>query len=80
MARAGKEFPLECPGRGGDMRLIAFITEPGPIQKVLTQVLLHTEWRTARASGESLPPAARPPAGENSSRSTFDRAIFFGDG
>jgi hypothetical protein len=31
MARAGEEFPLECPNCGSDVRLIAFITEPGPI-------------------------------------------------
>ena len=36
MARVGEEFPLECPGCGGDIRLIAFITDPGPIRKVLT--------------------------------------------
>lgn len=24
MARVGEEFPLECPGCGGDIRLIAF--------------------------------------------------------
>jgi hypothetical protein len=35
MARVGEEFPLECPGGGGDIRLIAFITEPGPIRKIL---------------------------------------------
>jgi len=33
-----KEFPLECPNCGGDIRLIAFITEPGPIRKILTLV------------------------------------------
>ena len=36
MARVGEEFPLECPACGGDIRLIAFITEPGPIWKILT--------------------------------------------
>jgi len=35
MARVGAEFPLECPNCGGDIRLIAFITEPGPIRKIL---------------------------------------------
>ena len=34
----GEEFPLECPARGGDIRLIAFVTEPGPIQKILTHL------------------------------------------
>jgi hypothetical protein len=36
MARVGEEFPLACPTCGGDIRLIAFITEPGPIRKILT--------------------------------------------
>jgi hypothetical protein len=38
MARVGEEFPLECPGCGGDIRLIAFITQPGPIRKILTHL------------------------------------------
>jgi hypothetical protein len=29
MAGVGEEFPLECPACGGDIRLIAFITELG---------------------------------------------------
>ena len=38
MALVGEEFPLLCPGCGGDIRLIAFITEPGPIRKILTHL------------------------------------------
>ncbi|NBX29630.1 hypothetical protein EBR04_04140 [bacterium] len=38
MARVGEEFPLECPACGGDIRLIAFITEPGPIRNILTHL------------------------------------------
>ena len=38
MARVGEGFPLECQGCGGDIRLIAFITEPGPIRKILTHL------------------------------------------
>ncbi|MFM8635518.1 MAG: hypothetical protein ACKOEX_12025, partial [Planctomycetia bacterium] len=38
MARLGEEFPLQCPGCGGAIRLIAFITEPGPIRKILTHL------------------------------------------
>ena len=34
----GEEFPLQCPACGGDIRLIAFITEPGPIRKILTHL------------------------------------------
>jgi len=76
MARVGEEFPLECPGCGGDIRLIAFITDPGPIRKILTHVLLHTEWRTARAAARVSRPRARRPTGVSSCRPTFDRAIF----
>ena len=38
MARVGEEFPLECPYCGGDIRLIAFITEPGVIREILTHL------------------------------------------
>jgi hypothetical protein len=38
LARVGEEFPLECPNCGGDIRLIAFITDPGPIRKILTHL------------------------------------------
>jgi hypothetical protein len=38
MARVGEEFPLECPACGGVIRLIAFITEPGPIRQILTHL------------------------------------------
>jgi len=38
MDRVGEEFPLECPRCGGDIRLIAFMTEPGPIRKILTHL------------------------------------------
>jgi hypothetical protein len=38
LARVGEELPLECPNCGGDIRLIAFITEPGPIRKILTHL------------------------------------------
>jgi len=38
MARVGEEFPFACPRCGGDIRLIAFITEPGPIRKVLSHL------------------------------------------
>jgi hypothetical protein len=38
MARVGEAFPLQCPACGGDIRLISFITEPGPIRKILTHL------------------------------------------
>ena len=50
LARVGEEFPLECPNCGGDIRLIAFITQPGPIRKILTHL------------GEPLEPSPVSPA------------------
>jgi hypothetical protein len=38
MARVGEEFPFACPVCGGDIRLIAFITDPGPIRKILAHL------------------------------------------
>ncbi len=38
MAGVGEEFPLVCPTCGGDIRSIAFITEPVPIRKILTHL------------------------------------------
>jgi hypothetical protein len=35
LARVGEEFPLECPACGGDIRLIAFVTDPAAIRKIL---------------------------------------------
>ena len=70
MARVGEEFPLECPGCGGDIRLIAFITEPGPIRKVLTHL------------GEPLePPPVSPARGPPADWGELvqvddDRAVF----
>jgi hypothetical protein len=72
MARVGEEFPLECPGCGGDIRLIAFITEPGTIRKVLTHL------------GEPLePPLVSPARGPPTEWGELvqghdDRAVFQG--
>ena len=72
MARVGEEFPLQCPGCGGDIRLIAFIIEPGPIRKILTHL------------GEPLePPPVSPARGPPADWGELvqvhdDRAIFQG--
>ncbi len=50
LARIGEHFPLEGPACGGDIRLIAFITEPTPIRKILTHL------------GEPLEPPPLTPA------------------
>jgi hypothetical protein len=38
MARVGEKFPLHRLNCGGDIRLIAFITELGPIRKILAHL------------------------------------------
>jgi len=38
LARVGEEFPVVCPNCGGNIRLISFITDPGPIRKILTHL------------------------------------------
>ena len=38
LARVGEEFPFACPNCGGNIRLIAFITDPGPIRKILAHL------------------------------------------
>ena len=38
LARVGEAFPLACPNCGGDIGLISFITQPGPIRKILEHV------------------------------------------
>ena len=50
LARIGEQFPLQCPACGGDIRLIAFITDPAPIRKIL------------EAIGEPLEPPPLSPA------------------
>jgi len=70
MARVGEKFPLECPNCGGDIRLIAFITEPGPIRRILAHL------------GEQLkPPPVSPARGPPTAWGELvqmhdDRAIF----
>ena len=59
LARVGEEFPLECPACGGDIRLIAFITEPGPIRKILTHlgelIQAHDDREAVQVSSDELP-------------------------
>lgn len=70
MARVGEEFPRAWPTCGGDIGLIAFITEPGPIRKILTHL------------GEPLePPPLAPARGPPTDwgelvQAHDDRAIF----
>jgi hypothetical protein len=35
LAKIAEAFPLVCPVCGSDIRLIVFITDPGPVRKIL---------------------------------------------
>jgi len=50
MAKIAEAFPLACPACGGNIRLIACITDPAPIRKILTYL------------GEPLEPPPLAPA------------------
>jgi hypothetical protein len=70
MARVGEEFPLECPACGGNIRLIAFITDPGPIRKILAHLGEPLEL-------PPLAPARGPPAECGELVQTHDDRAFF---
>jgi len=38
LAKIAEAFPIVCPACGGDIRLIAFITAPGPVRKILMHI------------------------------------------
>jgi hypothetical protein len=56
IARIAEDFPLACPACGGDIRLVAFITDPAPIRKILVHLGEPLE-------PPPLAPARGPPAG-----------------
>ena len=89
MARVGEEFPFACPGCGGDIRLIAFITEPGPNHQTtagrsrLTSKRRFASWRRPgwlrprTAAPPPVSPARGPPADWGELVQVHDdRAIF----
>ena len=55
LARLFETFPLECPRCGGEMRLLAFVTEGATIQRILTHIGEPTQAPVAK-------PARGPPA------------------
>jgi hypothetical protein len=38
LARLFESLPLLCPNCGADMRIIAFITEAAPVERILTHI------------------------------------------
>jgi len=65
-----RSFRSSALGYGGDIRLIALHPSRGRSGRS------SRIWANRSSLRQSLPPAARPPTGERSCRSTFDRAIF----
>ncbi len=57
LARIYEVFPLICPYGGGEIRIIAFITEPGPIHAILTHLGLPAQ--PPRAVPVRAPPGDR---------------------
>ena len=66
LARLFESLPLACPNCGADMRIIAFVTEAVPVQRILAHIGEPTEPPPiASARG---PPADRPPGTMRPSR------------
>jgi hypothetical protein len=71
LARVGEEFPLECPACGGDIRLIAFITDPGPIHATAAgrsrlpsnRRFASGQWPRWHCLREAVPPPVSPARG-----------------
>ena len=55
LARLFESLPLVCPHCGADMRIIAFVTEASPVQRILTHL-------GEPAQPPPLAPARGPPA------------------
>ncbi len=68
----GRSFRFACPRCGGDIRLIAFITEPGPIRKILTHLGEPTP--DGRHAQSRCSRAVRQP--EDRCGSAIDRALL----
>ena len=71
LARVAEEFPLECPACGGDIRLIAFITEPAPIHATVAgrsrlpsnRRFASGQWPRWHCPREAAPPPISPARG-----------------
>jgi len=57
LARIYAAFPLSCPKCGTEMRIIAFITEAGPVQRILSHI-------GERTTPPRITPARGPPLWE----------------
>ena len=62
LARIYEVFSLQCPECGADMRILAFLTEPEPVQAILRHLGLPT-----------APPLLSPARGPPKHHLGFDR-------
>jgi hypothetical protein len=65
LARLFESLPLVCPNCGADMRIIAFVTEAAPVQRILAHIGEPTE-------PPPIAPARGPPAWDDDSQPTPD--------
>jgi hypothetical protein len=74
LARIYEAFPLTCPQCGTQMRIVAFITETAPLQRILSHI-------GEPATPPRIAPARGPPSWEeDGSATTFlDEERFTGD-
>jgi hypothetical protein len=69
IARIYEVFPLLCPMCGGQMRLIAFITEGTQIEKILDHIGVDSE-------PPHVAPARGPPLWEDGGDARMDDGVY----
>ena len=74
LARLFESLPLTCPNCGADMRIVAFITEAAPVERILTHI-------GEPAQPPPIAPARGPPLWEeeDSGAIVLDEERFTGD-
>ena len=74
LARIDEAFPLTCPQCGTEMRIVAFITEAAPVQRILNHI-------DEPATPPRIAPARGPPPWEedDSGITSLDEERFSGD-
>jgi hypothetical protein len=74
LARIYEAFPLTCPQCGTEMRIVAFITEAAPVQRILNHI-------DEPATPPRIAPARGPPLWEedDSGITSLDEERFSGD-
>jgi hypothetical protein len=66
LARVFGVLPLLCPGCGGEMRILGFLTDPPVVSKILLHLDLH-----------HLPPPLSPARGQPQGDFLFDQTSEF---